>query len=154
MIIYVSRIPVGGEQITGEEDESILELEQDKLVRPEGPVSYDLHAEKVGHELLVRGRLAVPLSVECSRCADFFSTKLEVSSFLRAYAVPEGTETVDLTGDIREDILLNLPVSPLCSPGCKGLCPQCGKNLNQGPCSCKPKPDVGGTWSALDKLDL
>lgn len=154
MIINVSRIPVGGEQITGDEDEAILELGQEGLVRPAGPVHYDVHAEKAGHELIVRGRLAVPLSVECSRCADFFSTRLEVSSFLRAYSVPEGTEMVDLTGDIREDILLSLPVSPLCSPGCKGLCPQCGKNLNQGPCACKPKPDARGTWSALDKLEL
>ena len=106
------------------------------------------------HELVVRGLLKVPLSARCRRCADFFSTTLRDSSFLRAYPVPEGTETVDLTDDIREDILVNLPVFPLCSPGCKGLCPQCGKNWNAGPCSCQPAPGGAGSWSALDGLKL
>jgi uncharacterized protein len=154
MIINVARIPLGGERIEGEEPAAILEMEKERLFRVEGPISYDLFTQKVGHELLVQGKLALPLAVECGRCTDFFSTILKVSSFLRAYAVPEGTETVDLTADIREDILVSLPVFSLCSSDCKGLCPTCGKNLNQGPCACKPKPGAGGTWSALDRLGL
>jgi uncharacterized protein len=92
--------------------------------------------------------------VECSRCADFFSTTLTDLSFLRSYEVPEGTETLDLTEDIREDILVNLSAFPLCSNTCKGLCPQCGKKLNKGACSCKPATEHPNNWSALDKLKL
>lgn len=49
-------------------------------------------------------------------------------------AVPE--ERLDLDELLREDILLDLPSKFLCSPDCKGLCPRCGKNLNEGPCGC------------------
>ncbi|MFH0953036.1 MAG: DUF177 domain-containing protein [Verrucomicrobiota bacterium] len=154
MIINVSRISPDGERLIGEEPAEILELGEEKRLKVEGPVRFDLFAQKAGPELIVQGKLGLSLAVECSRCADFFSTTLEDSSFLRAYPVPEGTETVDLTGDIREDILLNLPVVSLCSPACKGLCPRCGKNLNEGPCSCRLGQGAKGTWSALDKLDL
>ena len=154
MIIEVSKISPEGDHFEGEEPASILDLAQNPLVKPEGPVCYDFHVERVTHELLVTGTLRVKLSMECSKCADFFSTTMTDSSFLRAYAVPEGTETVDLTEDIREDILVNLEPFPLCSPTCKGLCPQCGKNLNEGPCSCKPASGKPVNWSVLDKLKL
>ena len=154
MIIEVSKVSPEGDHFEGEEPASILDLDQNPMVKPEGPVYYDFHVEKVTHELLVTGTLKVKLSMECSKCADFFSTTMTDSSFLRAYAVPEGTETVDLTEDIREDILVNLEPFPLCSPTCKGLCPQCGKNLNEGPCSCEPASGKPGNWSVLDKLKL
>ncbi len=52
---------------------------------------------------------------------------------------------------IRQYLLLALPMSPLCRADCKGLCPRCGKNLNQGPCACPPEaPDE--RWSALKVL--
>jgi uncharacterized protein len=38
---------------------------------------------------------------------------------------------------IRQNLLLALPVSPLCDPHCQGLCPECGADLNKGPCSCQ-----------------
>jgi uncharacterized protein len=154
MIIEVAKVPPEGTRYEGEEPESILGLDQSELVKPEGAVSYDFQVEKVSHELIVTGALKVKLSVECSRCGDFFSTTMTDSSFLRAYAVPEGTGTVDLTEDIREDILVNLDPFPLCSPTCKGLCPQCGKNLNEGPCACKPANGKPGNWAGLDKLKL
>ena len=154
MIIEVARISPEGESYVGQEPASILELDGNQQTRVEGPVKVELFALVAGHELIVRGTLSVPLSLECSRCAGFFSTTLRVSSFLRAYEVPEGTETVDLTADIREDILLDLPTIPLCSPACKGLCPQCGKNWNEGPCACKPGSGEAGAWSALDGLKV
>lgn len=45
-------------------------------------------------------------------------------------------ERLDLDELVREDILLDMPTKFLCAPDCKGLCPKCGKNLNQGPCGC------------------
>ena len=154
MRIEVSKVSPEGSRYEGEEPASILDLDQNPLVKPEGPIYYDFYVQKVAQELLVTGTLRVKLSVECSRCADFFSTTLTDSSFLRAYELPEGTETVDLTEDIREDIFLNLSTFPLCSDTCKGLCPQCGKNLNEGSCSCKPRTGKLGNWSALDELKL
>jgi uncharacterized protein len=54
---------------------------------------------------------------------------------------------------LREALLLRAPHFPLCSSECKGLCPQCGRNLNEGPCTCRPPPKPG-TWDTLDQLKL
>lgn len=153
MIIEVSKVSPDGSRYEGEEPADILALD-DPHLKAAGPVAYDFHVEVASHELIVRGTVRVRLTARCGRCAEFFSTTAEDSSFLRAYAVPEGTETVDLTGDIREDILLNLPVFPVCMPACKGLCPQCGVNRNKGRCACKPAAGKPGAWSALDGLKL
>jgi uncharacterized protein len=46
-------------------------------------------------------------------------------------------ETIDLGELVREQFYLALPMKPLCAEACKGLCPQCGMNLNQGTCDCR-----------------
>ena len=48
-------------------------------------------------------------------------------------------EQLNLDELVREDILLELPTKFLCREDCKGICPQCGKNLNEGPCGCEPQ---------------
>lgn len=154
MIIEVSRVSPDGTRYEGEEPAAIVGLEDDRFRRIDAPIRYDLNAQVVSHELVVQGSLEVDVTVECSRCAGFFSTRVRDSSFLRAYAVPEGTESVDLTEDIREDILVNLPAFPVCRPDCKGLCPRCGKNWNEGLCSCKPSTGGPSGWSALDGLKI
>jgi uncharacterized protein len=44
---------------------------------------------------------------------------------------------VDVVDLLREQFQLSLPMKPLCADGCRGLCPQCGINLNRGTCSCE-----------------
>ena len=153
MIIEIPKVSEQGSQYEGEEDSSILGLEKDRLVRVDGPIIYDFFVQKVSQELLVQGRLSVKVFLCCSKCADFFSTTIQDLSFLRAYALSEELETIDLTEDIREDILLKIPTFFTCSSDCKGLCPLCGKNLNEETCDCRAKKP-GTTWTALDKLDL
>jgi len=75
MIIEVARIPPEGESYVGQEPASILDLDGNQQTRVEGPVKVELFALVAGHELIVRGTLSVPLSLECSRCAGFFSTR-------------------------------------------------------------------------------
>jgi uncharacterized protein len=60
---------------------------------------------------------------------------------------------VDVAGIAREAVILSLPAQVVCSPECLGLCSQCGKDLNQGPCECAPS---GGDerWGALKDLQL
>ena len=48
-------------------------------------------------------------------------------------------ESIELDDLLREDILLELPTKFLCKPDCKGLCPGCGKNLNEGKCDCSAR---------------
>lgn len=154
MIINVARISPDGTHFEGELGPSILDLENDKFIKVNAPVHYDLDTQVVSHELIVTGTVETEVEFECSRCTGFFSTSIRDSSFLRAYEVPEGTEMVDLTADIREDILLAFPSFYLCSPNCKGLCAKCGKNLNDGPCECPATDAETGAWAELENLKL
>jgi len=56
----------------------------------------------------------------------------------------------------REQFLLQVPMHPLCREDCKGLCPQCGKNWNKGPCACRPERDLepGALAKALAGLKI
>ncbi len=58
---------------------------------------------------------------------------------------------LDLTELLRQNILLSMPIKPLCSDECKGLCPTCGRNLNEGPCNC-PSDSGGSAFAALAAL--
>jgi uncharacterized protein len=60
---------------------------------------------------------------------------------------------LDLTEAIRQYALLAMPMKPLCRGDCAGLCPNCGHNLNQGPCDCLPQ-EADPRWSELNKLAL
>ncbi len=152
MQINLSHIQEGGRAYEGEEPAGILDVENDPFVRAPAPVRYDLLAEVVSQELLVQGRVETELQMACSRCGEFFSTRVCDSSFLRAYELTGEVSLVDLDGDLREAILLKMPLFALCSPDCRGLCSQCGSNLNRGSCGCAPSATDGGAWSALDEL--
>ncbi len=58
---------------------------------------------------------------------------------------------VDLAPMLREQLILSAPMHPLCKDECRGLCPRCGKDLNEGPCSCVEEP-AGGPFQVLRKL--
>jgi uncharacterized protein len=151
--ILLARIPAEGSHYEGSDPASILELEGEPRVRVEGEVEYHFYAQRVSGELVVRGSMEVPVALQCARCAEFFSTTIEVSDFLRAYSAPEEADSVDVSEEMREEIVLHLPVFPVCGEACKGLCAQCGANLNEEACRCEKeeKPDP---WAALNKLNL
>ena len=149
--IEISKLNPDGEWFEGEEPAATLALD-DAKVRLEQPIRYRMWAQPVSDRLVVKGEWSLEVGLECGRCADFFSTSLVDSSFLRDYEISGGVETVDVTPDIREDILLAMPAYPVCREACRGLCPHCGANLNGGTCSCPP-PD-GVHWGGLDGLKL
>ena len=153
MIIEVPKLPPEGAAFRGEEPAALLDLHGPHLARAGGPVRYDLFAQVVSHELIVRGTVETELDVECRRCAEFYSTSVREPAFLQSYDLTGNPETVDVTQDLREAVLLQLPMYPVCRPECRGLCPQCGKNLNEGACACRPPP-AEGRWGALDGLKL
>lgn len=64
-------------------------------------------------------------------------------------------ETLNLAEDVRQAIVLEIPVWPLCSEDCKGLCPVCGQDLNEGDCNCVvdiPAPGMSRPFANLDEL--
>jgi uncharacterized protein len=60
---------------------------------------------------------------------------------------------VDLTEAVRQTLVMNEPMRPLCRPDCAGLCNQCGADLNEGPCDCPEQP-ADDRWAALRALRL
>ena len=148
--IETTQIGENGYAVSGEEPGDLLELEHDPVARSAGPIRYDLTVELAGQELVVRGQAEARLTLRCSRCAQFFSTTARVSSFLHAYEWAEHPEFLDVSADVREDLLLEIPGFPVCRDGCKGLCAQCGQDLNEGPCGCRPPEGGPSRWSALD----
>ncbi len=101
----------------------------------------------------VKAHVAYTLEKPCDRCGAL-TRKTYTGTFthilVREFSggEPDGGEyvlvpdcKVDLAGLLREDVLLDLPWKFLCREDCKGLCPRCGKNLNEGPCTCSPEVD-------------
>jgi len=151
MKINIRRIPRDGEILRGSEPSSIMDIDEPD-VHFKREVSYDFFAQVQGNALLVTGRLHSLATLRCSRCLVIFEQPLSVEHYVFHQEL-HGEDFVDLTTSIREDIILELPQRALCQEGCRGLCPRCGKNLNDGPCQCHPKHE-DLRWGALDKLKL
>ena len=151
MEINITNIPDDGKIFEGEDSASILGLDNDKNLRLESPIRYNLKVHLVSDELMVRGTLAVDVSFKCSKCCEFFN--FAVSDYpLECFRdiSDQNSESVDLTPDIREAIILAFPNYPVCSLDCIGLCSQCGIDLNKDKCDCRPPQD--SRWSVLEDL--
>ncbi|HXT17800.1 MAG TPA: DUF177 domain-containing protein [Gemmatimonadaceae bacterium] len=110
------------------------------------------------------GRIEGSVVHECSRClaearADvsdeahliFAETGAEETDDPDVYELDPNAEEIDLRPALREEWLLAAPSFALCNEACKGLCPRCGKDLNEGPCDCEDK-SVDPRWDALKQL--
>ncbi|MBF8301795.1 MAG: hypothetical protein HW396_76 [Candidatus Dadabacteria bacterium] len=113
-------------------------------------INVDLLLTKVLKEISVRGNIWFSIETPCARCLDTMDLILEpeVNLILLPEYLPhekdedidfetyKGDE-IDLGGYLRELIAMSLPIKVLCVEECKGLCPNCGVNLNLEECSCK-----------------
>jgi uncharacterized protein len=115
-----------------------------------------MHLGRSGHGLVIAGTFGGDVQLICSRCLERFQFQTEDRFDLYCdlgLSAPHGEgreldeDELDVTyleeGKVntdhllRENFLLNLPVQPLCREDCRGLCPQCGANLNLGSCGCQ-----------------
>jgi uncharacterized protein len=132
------------------------------------PVTVEASLEKTGHELLLHASIQAPARLTCDRCLTEFVQTL--SSSYNMYYVEEGSERgnlqpeeiqflppdntiIDITDDVRQTVLLSIPLKILCSESCLGLCPSCGRNLNTGRCSCT-REEVDPRWEKLRTLQM
>ncbi len=128
-----------------------------------GTAELDLYAD--GTHVFAAGTFDGHLQVACSRCVG--PVRLDVHEKLRVTFMPPGEmptedeaaeegvevreedldvfpfdgETIDVEPLLREQFVLAVPFAPLCREDCKGLCPQCGIDLNTGTCSCEQPVD-------------
>jgi uncharacterized protein len=118
-----------------------------------GGAEANLHLDRTGEMVAVRGRIRSAAHLECVRCLRPFD--LPISTDLTVVADRAGGRgrvdkdleaddymkfhdgrQLDLRGEAREALLLELPITPHCRDDCRGLCPRCGADLNEGPCGC------------------
>ena len=148
--------------LEGTEPATVLELppDADPPLAPAGDIAYRLSAVMAGADLIVTGSASVPLATVCARCLDDIRVPVSVKDLCFHFEKVKDLE-VDLTEDVREELLLAIPSCFYCSPDCKGICPMCGANLNHETCSCgdapaepEADPAAPSPWDQLDALNL
>ena len=131
--------------------------------RPSGPIRVEGRLSPAGQSrFYLSGRMSGTVALECRRCLTAVSE--EVNDELHAVFAPSGDTEVDdpdvfefdpggreldLRPAVRESWLLAVPAFAECREDCKGLCPTCGADLNEGECGCEPARD--SRWDALRK---
>ena len=112
--------------------------------------------------LVMQGAITTCLHGVCDRCAGEFSREIEIPLDVvlveelsnedseDEWVFPLEADAADMEEIVRTVFVLNMDSKLLCKPDCKGLCCRCGKNLNDGPCSCQKEPDP--RFAALRQL--
>jgi len=132
--IDINKIPFEGLTLEEKVNPSGLDLETD-IVKLLEPIKIRAEVSKITNAVTVNLSLSGSMHLNCSRCLREFNVALKKILRLN-YHVDRTEPIIDLDQDIREEIILDYPIKPLCNPDCKGLCPKCGKNLNEGNCGC------------------
>jgi uncharacterized protein len=104
---------------------------------------------RAGARYLLRLEASAILAAVCDFCLRPFNHTIEftVSEVFEKHVSQDGDvwlfsgDMIDISEALRVNLLLNFPLSFICSTGCKGLCLKCGQNLNEKDCGCRPEPD-------------
>ncbi len=136
MKIYVDKIPEDGIEIVEQLDPDKMSLGVDVHgIIFTRPIIVKARITKTGAEVFADVSLESPVENTCARCLaklqDIFRKR-----FNGNYEVGPN-DILELDEDIRQEIILDYPVKVICRPDCKGLCPNCGQNLNIAKCECK-----------------
>ena len=156
------------------EDRAVEEFERTfDLPTPEGETArcHALATAEVtrsGARYDIRTSVRARVRAECHRCAGEFDLALETEFVFVVHrgqnaaptadseeddfiVVPAGDERCDIFPRVREALILELPIKVLCREDCKGVCPSCGANRNDGECGC-PRESGDPRWNALRRL--
>jgi uncharacterized protein len=145
MKITVNRIPSEGLREDGQMDAAALDLERSDI-HPDGPVAVSAFATRAERDVVVQAEIRCTVRLSCARCLREFERELSTSG-IWAYEV-KPTDVIDLTDDVRQELLLAYPMTVVCDPACKGLCATCGQNLNDGLCAHHAESGTNGPSEA------
>ncbi len=169
MIISLVRLPEEGHRFEHLYELDGLDLSDEDFALSVRPLVSG-RVDRTGVDVRVRGHLQAQITAPCDRCLELVA--LPVDRQFDLYYTKSDAETADVgerelqLGDldfgflddeeidldelVREQLTLSLPVRVLCREDCRGLCPQCGTDLNRGICDCRPPIDP--RWQALADL--
>ncbi len=112
----------------------------------EGTVSVNGTMSNAGDVLLLQAVLVAKVQRTCGRCLKGFTSVVQAEVIEKFYpasaehiendAFVYDSDVIDITEPLREGLLLAEPMQALCKPDCRGLCPVCGADLNDGDCGC------------------
>ncbi|MBI5484777.1 MAG: DUF177 domain-containing protein [Deltaproteobacteria bacterium] len=146
----------------------LAEMQRDQYCRFTGPIRGELSIEREFDHIRLNGRVTAPIELSCSRCLLDYDALIDsnftiffrkdVSSHDDEDEVELGEkdlisssysgDEIELTREIEEQVAMEIPLKPLCSHACKGLCQVCGTDLNKSQCSCSNE-NVSLKFSAL-----
>jgi uncharacterized protein len=127
------------------------------------------HLMRTQRSILVKCTLDAEVELNCSRCLSRFRHPLKIKfeeEYMPTLDIHSGaplpapedstftideSHIIDLTEAMRQYSLIAVPMKALCNEDCVGLCPKCGKNLNQGKCDC-PAEEIDPRWAKLTTL--
>jgi uncharacterized protein len=154
MFIEIDRIDSKGLVL----DDSV-NLDENQLIEEEGlfleDIAYSIHLSREDDKIRAKGNLRTLVSIPCVRCLDPFELKVNSNFDIILFPVgmidstnpsldPDDMEYIFFEGDridlgkiLMEQVNLFIPYTPVCNPNCKGLCPNCGANLNYECCQCE-----------------
>lgn len=104
-------------------------------VKYKGNIIISAEVKKEKDILFTKTHFGATAEYSCSRCLKKYAKIIE-KDFNAEYPLGKTEQNIDITEDMREEVILDCPVKFLCKPDCRGLCPKCGKDLNDGKCSC------------------
>jgi uncharacterized protein len=160
MEIPLHNLPKAGRRFV--EQWSTIGVTEDSGVRGLRAVEADVVATGDAQRLRVAGEVSATVELTCSRCLKEFEQTTRVPLDLTYALTPETLDedldverlvegrAVDPQPEIIGAVLSELPLRTLCSEGCRGLCPQCGADLNEGPCDCAK--NSGSPFDVLKNL--
>ncbi len=171
MIFEIEEIPEGGFSFDVLADKEHFGIDQPDCTLVDG-VKVKGKLTKIEREICFSGDLEAQLKVACTRCLKPFP--FEVKSKIQVHFIPRikepspGSEVeiketdiekevyendrVDLSGPVRDQILLDVPLMCLCQEDCKGICPECGIDLNSNQCECNSEGKIDPRFAELLKL--
>lgn len=165
IIINLQNLEEGENSFKGKYSSDDLELPAGEY--PAG-VKITGFIQKSKKDYYLNFNLETQVRLSCDRCLKFFENNLNIKIYLvftqdEHLVNKEGDEDVklikgdetelDITKDIRDYLKLERPLKSVCREDCKGLCPNCGRNLNTGNCDCKID-NIDSRWSELKNIKL
>ena len=135
MKIKVREIPSEGLELSQNIEPTVIGL-SDPEYQYLSPLRVKGTVKKIEDTVVATVAVAAKLAFTCSRCLESFEQDRS-KEFCFDYAVDQTVEAIDLGEDIRQEMILELPVRILCKEDCRGICAKCGANLNKEECKCK-----------------
>lgn len=123
------RVPVAGEYDAKTIDIEFADMSYRSAICVEGEI------EKSGNTLRFQGVLTTRVNQTCGRCLK--ENDRDVREDFDWIYTTDGKESIEPVDNVRELLILDHPLVYLCREDCKGLCPVCGKDLNENPCKCR-----------------